>query len=105
MLTLVELVEEAMQIIAEDPARSEDASELGAFSTAGILCDVTRSPMGLQRLLPMMGPLSLDACRPEVDVHHASRGFDASAVDWSSAGSVFRPHGLDPTAILPDQYA
>ncbi|MCU1418346.1 MAG: hypothetical protein JWP32_2520 [Schumannella sp.] len=101
VLTLVELVEEAMATIADDPERSDDASELYAFTTAGVLCDVTRTPMGLQRLLPMMGPLSVAACREEVGVHVSSRGFGADAVNWSTGGSAFHRHVAKPAEILP----
>jgi hypothetical protein len=101
-LRVVELVEEALVLIADDPAREEDASELGAFSIAGVLCEVTGNLRGLERLLPLMGPLSVGACRDEVEVHEVSRGFNGSAVDWALAGTSFQRLAVEPSTVLPE---
>jgi hypothetical protein len=100
-LRVIEVVEEAMEVIAEDPDRESDLANLSAVSTAGLLCQLTRNPAGLEQLLPLMGPLSVQACRDEVALHVVSRGFDGSAVDWSLACSRFQRHPIDPSTILP----
>ena len=101
-LRVVEIVEEALDKLGDDPEREEDASELHAFSTSGPVCDVTRSRPGLEQLLRWMGPKTVAAARAEVVAHQLSRGWDESAIDWSSAGTDFSALLVDPQSLMPE---
>jgi hypothetical protein len=61
----------------------EDRTLLGTFAEAGIVCEITRSQSALEALLPLMGPLAVQAAHREVAAHASSRGFAEGDVDWA----------------------
>ena len=70
LLRLLEVVEELRDLLEQTDTHSEeDVLTLDAFANAGLLCDITRSRVGLERLLPWMGPRTVEAARGEVEVH------------------------------------
>ena len=91
----------AIEDLLTDNERPDDATTVNGFAEAGIICDITQTVVGLERLLPWMGPLSVDAARGEVALHSTSRGFAHDDVDWANAGTEFQPLDVLAPSLLP----
>lgn len=101
---LFRLVEVALllgDLLWADERHHDDATEVGAFAGAGVVCDVTRTRESLDQLLPWMGPTTVTTARAEVAAHSTSRGFAVDDVDWSRAGTHFVPIDADPADLAP----
>ena len=86
----------------QEEHRPDDAEEAHGFVASGILHDVTSNRTGLERLLPWMGPRTVEAARGEVAYHAHSRQWSTDDVDWSRAGDQYVAiTGLDAEAIRP----
>ena len=101
MLQVVELAVRVADILDADETREDDATTVGGFATAGILCDATRKTASIQILLPWLGPHSVEAAQDEMEAHSLSRGFGVDDVDWSNAGSRFIGLAIRPEDLLP----
>ena len=104
LLRLLEVAEELRALLEQATPESEaDILTLDAFVRAGLLCDITRSRVGLELLLPWMGPRTVRAARGEAEAHHrVDRDWGGQDVDWDLAGTAFRPARLDPVNLWPD---
>jgi hypothetical protein len=86
LLAFLEIVEELRELLERDVGEGHpDAVTVNAFADAGILCSVTSNRDGLQVLLPLMGPKTVESAKAEVTMHRRDEP------DWSLAGSEFEP--------------
>lgn len=102
LLPVVEVALELCQLLF-DSDRQDDSTSMDAFAGAGIVCDITRTVASLEKLLPFMGPVTLDSVLFEIDNHSTIRGYEADAVDWSRSGIAYRPLGISPLSLVPAQ--
>ena len=107
LLRLLEVVEELRDFLEQTvPHSQEDVVMLDAFANAGLVCDITRNRAGLERLLPSMGPRTIQAVRGEVAVHdRVHREWGGRDVAWESAGAAFRRADVDPAGLRPQPVA
>jgi hypothetical protein len=100
LLSVIEVALELRELLGGG-GRDTDSIAVDAFAGAGLICDITRNVALLQRLLPLMGPQTLDTVRIEIASHTASRGYDAADVDWSNSGIAYTPLGISPQTLIP----
>ncbi len=107
LLGLLEVVEELRDLLEQTvPHSEEDVLTLDAFANTGLLCDITRNRAGLERLLPWMGPRTVQAARGEVAVHdRVHREWGGRDVSWESAGTACRFTDFDPVSLRPEPVA
>ena len=105
VLALLEVVEEALDLVSAHDPSADDATLLYSFADAGILCEIGWNQAGAAALLPYMGSRTARALRADLAYHdRIQREWGGHDLDWRIAGTLFRPLRLQPADLLPADF-